>query len=124
MPRELADALITRRSDAVRHDTWGHLKAGVGHHPGYMIFAEGEYREVVSLRSRFDTAPSSPWFYADQQAFFASLDTESATIYVFNGHYRVDDAGAGEFVGTVVPLDPARLLSLAAEPPSVNSRRR
>lgn len=112
MAKELVDALSEGKWLKVQQGTWGHLKAKPGHHRGYMVFACGEYGDIVSIVSDFDGVSGSPWFFQAHNDFIGDHALERGKLYIFRGEYRRkkgDDCG--HFVGDVKALDPASLLN-------------
>lgn len=111
--KALLDALEEGKWLRIQRDTWGHLKAKPGSHRGYMIFALGEYGDFVSIASRFDTVPGSPWFHQSHMDFISEHALERGKLYVFVGEYhrgKRDDCG--HFTGEVKEIDPEDLLNL------------
>ena len=109
--RELLDALALSKKQAVMRETWGHLKPKPGEHRGYMVFACGEYGDLVSIVSSFDGVGGDPWFHQEHMDFIAEHASERGQLYVFVGSYQWDaKAGRGRFEGNVTPVNPELLL--------------
>lgn len=115
MSRILTDFLSEGKWKKVQEETWGHLKAKPGHHRGYMVFACGEYGDLVSIASDFEGVSGSPWFFQSHQDFIAEHAPKRGKLYVFVGEYRrLKGDDCGRFVGKVTPVDPASLLNKAS----------
>jgi len=104
MAEAFAPAEAKYRSQ-VLHATWGHLAATEGvKHPGTILFAHGEYGDIVPLRADFPTVNDSPWFfdamsdYIDRQVMRRK---NPGTIYRFSGYYVLQKNGKGRFSGKV-----------------------
>lgn len=78
---------------AVLRDTWGHLAPDKGRkYLGFVVFACGEFGDIVSLHSDFGTLDSSPWFYDALSDFMAGHalkeNTDGGAVFRFDGHFR------------------------------------
>lgn len=116
-----AVVLIGTDPEAVRENTWGHLKAQPDvWHPGGVVFAESAYGgERVILRADFgDGVPDSPWFYQHLHEWLWEQDTEPGALYTFTGWYRIGRSGAYEFRGEIAsaPLTAEPLATLHPAP--------
>jgi len=112
VPKILIDTLQESKWLRVQKETWGQLKAKPGAHRGYMVFACGEYGDLVSIVSDFENVSGSPWFFQSHQDFIGEHALERGKLYVFTGEYRRkkgDDCG--HFVGKVTEVDPKSLLN-------------
>lgn len=113
MPKELVDALAEGKWLKTQSETWGHLKAKPGTHRGYMVFACGEYGDIISVVSHFEGVSGSPWFFQAHTDFINHQELERGMLYRFVGEYRRsrgDDCGS--FHGSVTPIGPDALLRI------------
>lgn len=103
-----AVVLIGIDPEAVREDTWGHLRPRPDvWHPGVIVFAESAFDGRVILHADFgDAVPDSPWFYEQLHEWLDEQDAETGRLYTFTGRYRTGRSDAYEFRGeiTCVPL--------------------
>lgn len=86
--------------NVVMHQTWGHLAAEPRvKHYGTMLFCRGEYRDIIPIRTKFDTVGDSPWFYAAMQEYIFERAQEDGAVYSWDGYYMMQKNGKGVFVG-------------------------
>lgn len=86
--------------------TWGHLAPKGGKvYRGSMLFAHGEYGDIVPLRAHFIDLPDSPWFFSDMMEWIAKQETTGGKIYSFHGTYAKAKSGEFNFDGEVRCLD-------------------
>lgn len=104
----LADAFIPTEQaykNQVMNATWGHLAAKRSvKHRGYILFAAGEYGDLICIKSMFKNVPDSPWFYQHVHDFIfkkAGKREQRGKVFRFDGHYRVCLNGVGQFIGKV-----------------------
>lgn len=93
-----------RYKAAVMNSTWGHLAPKPRRvYRGEILFAHGEYRDLVVLRSNFKGLPDSPWFYEDLHNFVADKASKrrSGAVLRFVGTYTMFKNGKGRFSGKV-----------------------
>jgi len=104
MEEAFAPAEAKYRSQ-VMHATWGHLAAEQGvRHPGSILFAHGEYGDIVPLRTDFPTVHDSPWFFDGLNDYIGRQvmkRNKPGTIYRFDGWYVLQKNGKGRFSGKV-----------------------
>lgn len=86
--------------------TWGHLAPKGGKvYRGSILFAHGEYGDLVPLRATFEGLPDSPWFFQDMTDWICRQETEGGRIYSFHGTYAKAKNGDFNFDGEVRCLD-------------------
>ena len=88
--------------NAVMRGTWGHLAPEhrkVYH--GEILFAFGEYGDIIPIRCNFEGLPDSPWFYDQMTDFIAEKSKDKGTIYRFEGTYMLFKNGKCRFSGKV-----------------------
>lgn len=107
MPHVLEDALATRKKQEVMEDTWGHLRPKPKKvYRGTILFAHGEYGDIVPLRCHFKGLPSSPWFFEDMMEFISENLGERGSIRIFEGTYATEsDDRVGAFTGDIREVD-------------------
>lgn len=76
--------------EQVQRATWGHLAPEAGRtYRGTILFAIGEYGDVVPVRVRFKGLPDSPWFFDAMIDFLIEQSRDGALkdghIYRFSG---------------------------------------
>lgn len=85
--------------------TWGHLAPKTQtKYAGTILFAHGEYGDLVPLRTAFEGLPDSPWFFSDMQDWIAQQRTEAGQVYFFRGTYQKFKTGGFRFVGHCRPI--------------------
>jgi len=108
----IADAFypVERESKIrVMHATWGHLAPKDGDHSGHMIFAEGQYRDIVVIASTWRDAvgkevDGSPWLYQAENDFAyekTKAKQRGEGVYRFDGVMRMCKNGRIKFIGKV-----------------------
>lgn len=96
--------------EKVMRDTWGHQDAAPNvRHPGTIVFAAGEYGDLVILHVDLGAnAGYGPWFYEHVHHWLCEQPAKNGTVYRWTGWYRHTgpDDETGEFCGTttLVPL--------------------
>lgn len=88
--------------NAVMRNTWGHLAPEhrkVYH--GEILFAFGEYGDIIPIRCNFKDLPDSPWFYDQMNDFIAEKSKDKGAIYRFEGTYMLFKNGKCRFSGKV-----------------------
>lgn len=91
----------------VMADTWGHLAPRPQTaYRGSILFAHGEYGNLVALRTDFPELPDSPWFFHDMMEFIGAAKTEAGCIYEFEGTYTRRKNGSHHFKGRTVERMP------------------
>lgn len=90
----------------VIHATFGHLAAKQGtRHVGEILFACGEYGDIVPIRTSFPTVLDNPWFFDAMQEFIEKKAKDGGTIYRFKGCYVLHKNGSGRFYGKVSKVE-------------------
>lgn len=86
--------------------TWGHLAPKPKKYEGTILFAHGEYGDLVPLRAAFHGLPDSPWFFDDMTDWIFEQKTEEGKIYLFVGSYTKFKNGNCRFSGktTIQPI--------------------
>lgn len=87
---------------AVMRDTWGHLAPK--HRKVYAIdilFAHGDYGDVVPVRVNKGDLDDSPWFFEGMLEFICSRRTSPGNLYKFVGTYALLTNGTHRFSGRV-----------------------
>lgn len=75
-----------RRATEVCESTWGHLRPGVGRHPGCIIAACSIYGgERLVVSADFDAVPDSPWLYEAICDLVNDADLSEGAVHRFNG---------------------------------------
>lgn len=86
----------------VMHQTWGHLAPEPGRkYRGDVLFAHGEYGDLVVLRDNFDNLPGSPWFKSHLDGHFTTLaqSLRAGTVATWRGTYTMLKNGSCRFSG-------------------------
>lgn len=108
MPIEVEDNYMARAfapaiaiyTEQVHRATWGHLAPEPARvYVGEILFAHGEYGDIVPLRVNFKDLPDSPWFFEGMNEFIASRPTTPGKVYRFTGTYRQLRNGRHRFSG-------------------------
>jgi hypothetical protein len=98
----IVDPYLERKTAKVMRDTWGHLDAEPGkRYRGSILFAEGEYGDLVILRVDFGEAGNGPWFHEAINDWLIEQETESGEMYRFEGYYLLTKRGEHRFRGNV-----------------------
>ena len=91
--------------------TFGHLAPKpMRTYQGQILFAYGEYGDIVPIKVSFDGLPDSPWFFEDMQDFICKRVKRQGQVYRFVGTYRKGKDGEGRFCGRV------RMVRIEARP--------
>jgi hypothetical protein len=110
----LIDVYAERKAARVEKETWGHLAPEPGRaYPGTILFAEGEWGDLVLLRANFTDLPDSPWFYDALQEWQLDQATKPGGLYRFTGTYRRFRNGRHRFAGRVEEVDVAPAVQCA-----------
>jgi hypothetical protein len=100
----LADAFAPAEAEyraQVEADTWGHLAPKSRKvYKGFILFAYGEYGDLMPIKVNFEDLPDSPWFFDDMLDFLWKFsDKPKGEVYRFDGTYTKLKNGKGRFVG-------------------------
>ncbi|MFT4064379.1 hypothetical protein [Paraburkholderia sp.] len=93
-----------RNRAIVMHNTWGHLAPEPRRiYRGEILFAHGEFGDLVVLRSKFRGLPDSPWFYEHLTDFASdkAFKRRPGAVLRFEGTYTMFKNGNGRFSGKV-----------------------
>jgi hypothetical protein len=109
MSQSLQDTLQqieNHNRNIVMHQTWGHLGAEVGKHPGSMLFTVGQYGDLTVINSSWKDAegqevPGSPWLYAVEHEFVGQHYKKEPGVYRVTGYYEMHKKGTGRICGKV-----------------------
>lgn len=98
----MLDIMNGINKNLIMEETWGHLAPKPNTiYPGTLVFAQGDYGNLVPLKTEFKNLPGSPWFFNDMQDFINKKAKTAGHIYKFTGTYRLLKNGKGRFSGTV-----------------------
>lgn len=104
MSQAFADAFLPAEAEhrgRVMHATWGHLAPEPRKkYPGFMVFAFGQYRDVV-IESDYGALPDSPWLYTAEHDFALDKAKDRGCIYRFDGTVMMCKNGKFKFSGKV-----------------------
>jgi hypothetical protein len=90
---------------AVLHNTWGHLAPEPRkRHKGYLLFAFGEFGDMISIKSDFKGLSDSPWFYDALNDFMDKHSKRRGTVYRFDGDVMMCKNGKFKFLGKVTEV--------------------
>lgn len=116
----MADAfapILAAHKNRVMCETWGHLApVPRNSYRGSIVFAHGEYGDLVPLRTDFPSLPDSPCFFSDLMELISSAKTEPGRIYEFEGTYTRRKNGSHHFKGRTVERMPPHIRRASAVP--------
>jgi hypothetical protein len=85
--------------------TFGHLAPSIRKkYKGSILFAQGEYGDLVVIRADFPSLPNSPWLHDHLQDFVAERAQEAGKVYRFDGSYMMFKNGNPSFKGEVTQV--------------------
>ena len=85
--------------------TFGHVAPQPGvKYEGEILFAYGEFGDIVTIKSNFANLSDSPWFFDDLSDFICEKSKTEGTIYRFSGTYTKFKNGKCRFSGKVVEV--------------------
>lgn len=99
----------SRYRNAVLVDAWGHLAPKQEDHPGYMVFAKGQYRETIVIESVWKNhagveLSGSPWLLQAENDFAfdkTHMKCRGEGVWRFDGIMRMCKNGRIKFIGKV-----------------------
>jgi hypothetical protein len=107
MSASFAEAFIPAEQEhknRVMHATWGHLAPEPRKkYRGYMVFACGQYRDIVVISSDYSDMPNSPWLYQAEHDF-AFKKAKRGKVHRFDGTLMMCKNGKFKFSGKVRTL--------------------
>jgi hypothetical protein len=112
METNISDAFAQHEAQyktRVMHATWGHLAPEpLKEYPGHMLFAWGQYGDIVIVDSDFGDLPGSPWRYSAEHDFAGKTTKikERGGLYKFTGKLRMCRNGVIKFIGKTVRVRP------------------
>ncbi len=102
---QIVDAYAERKKQDVMQDTFGHLAPKKGQsYKGTMIYAHGEYGDIVLLASDFKKLDSSPWLFDAMQEYLGE-HCEEEGVYKWKGQFTKIHDGTYCFGGKIERLD-------------------
>lgn len=101
----ITDVYADRKKQKIMQDTFGHLAPKKGRsYKGFMIYAHGEYGEIVLLDAKFKGLSDSPWLFDAMQDYIGG-HCKDCGVYKWEGRCTKIDESSICFGGEIKRIE-------------------